>query len=103
MCQAVCVNGRFFPCAAGILGGGKVGILSLDFHFSTAHRFSSSLSVSAETTGFFSRSSCERVSFEHAPARGIPTLEQNLFDTPLYSCPTPGRLAGRGLTAESQT
>ena len=31
----------FFPCAAGILGGGKVGILRLDFHFSTAHSFSS--------------------------------------------------------------
>src|SRR5579863_4650716 len=29
----------FFPCAAGILGGGKVGILLLDFHFSTAHSF----------------------------------------------------------------
>jgi hypothetical protein len=27
----------FFPCAAGILGGGKVGILILDFHFSMAH------------------------------------------------------------------
>jgi hypothetical protein len=35
--QAFCVNGRFFPSAAGILGGGKVGILLLDFHFSTAH------------------------------------------------------------------
>src|SRR5436190_2907980 len=29
MCQAFCVNGRSFPCAAGILGGGKVGILFL--------------------------------------------------------------------------
>jgi hypothetical protein len=35
--QEFCVNGRSFPCAAGILGGGKVGILILDFHFSTAH------------------------------------------------------------------
>jgi hypothetical protein len=31
----------FFPCAAGILGGGKVGILILDFHFSMAHSSSS--------------------------------------------------------------
>ena len=28
------------PCAAGHRGGGKVGILSLDFHFSRARRFS---------------------------------------------------------------
>jgi hypothetical protein len=38
--QEFCVNGCSFPCAAGILGGGKVGILVLDFHFSTAHSFS---------------------------------------------------------------
>src|SRR3954468_9817314 len=30
--QAFCVNGRFFPCAAGCRGGGKVGILILDLH-----------------------------------------------------------------------
>ena len=55
--QAFCVNGRSFPCAAGILGGGKVGILVLDFHFSTAHSFSSFLIFLAykqqQTTGFF--------------------------------------------------
>jgi hypothetical protein len=39
--QVVCVNGQalrpgFFPCAAGCRGGGKVEILGLDFHFSTA-------------------------------------------------------------------
>src|ERR1051325_11195810 len=30
-------NQGFLPCAAGCRGGGKVEILLLDFHFSTAH------------------------------------------------------------------
>ena len=66
MCQAFCVNGLFF--CAGILGGGKVGILLLDFHFSTAHSFSSSLSVTAKkTTGFFLGAPPSGPG-EHAPA-----------------------------------
>ena len=43
MCQGFCVNDRFFPSAAGILGGEKVEILFLDFHFFTAHSSSWSL------------------------------------------------------------
>ena len=40
MCQEFCVNGCFFLAPQAILGGGKVGILVLDFHFSRAHSFS---------------------------------------------------------------
>jgi len=38
------------PCAAGHRGGGKVGILLLDFHFSTAHsqRILSGLGLASE-------------------------------------------------------
>ncbi len=39
--QAFCVNGLFFLAPQAILGGGKVGIRFVDFHFSTAHSNSS--------------------------------------------------------------
>ena len=45
--QAFCVNGLFFPSAAGCRDGGKVGILGLDFHFSMAHSNSSFWSFSS--------------------------------------------------------
>ncbi len=45
--QAFCVNGLFFPSAAGCRGGGKVGILGLDFHFPMAHSNSSFWSFSS--------------------------------------------------------
>src|ERR1700685_3876976 len=45
----------WFPCAAGILGGGKVGILILDFHFSMAHSSSSFLLFSSKIINRFSR------------------------------------------------
>ena len=45
----------FFPCAAGILGGGKVGILILDFHFSMAHSSSSFLVFSSKIINRFLR------------------------------------------------
>ena len=35
--QAFCLNGGFFLAPQANLGGGKVGILVLDFQFSTTH------------------------------------------------------------------
>jgi hypothetical protein len=68
VCQAFCANGRFFPCAAGILGGGKVGILVLDFHFSTAHSFSFCLVFLAykqqQTTAVDTAPAFHRISLE---------------------------------------
>jgi hypothetical protein len=52
MCQAFCVNGRFFPCAAGILGGGKVGILLLENGFTyNQQRFASLSAIAYQVTG----------------------------------------------------
>src|ERR1700722_7434079 len=73
MCQAFCVNGRFFPCAAGILGVGKVGILILDFHFSMAHSFSRFLVFSAKIINRFSRI-CTRTSANRARLGARPQI-----------------------------
>ena len=104
VCQAFCVNGRSFPCAAGILGGGKVGILVLDFHFSTAHSFSSFLIFLAykqqQTTGVFRRLCEMRACRRTSPACPDSSLA-NLLQ-PSFLPATLTRLAEPGRPAESQ-
>src|SRR5579871_6042086 len=45
--SGLCKRPGFLPCAAGYRGGGKVGILGLDFHFSTAQQRNSWFGCSA--------------------------------------------------------
>src|SRR6202161_604098 len=103
MCQVFCVNGRFFPCAAGILGGGKVGILILDFHFPMAHSSSSFLVFSSKIVNRFARI-CTGTPGNRAQrgARPKSWLSGTFFGLLLSFRLIPVRLAERGLPAESR-